>query len=183
MEVENNNQIAFLDTLLHQDINNHPVMTVYRKATHTDQYLAFDSHHHECVKSGLVRCLYHRVSNIVTKPRCTDTKKQHIQSAHMSNGYSKCFIQLIVKTKCKSTKTFKQYRAMALLAFIDGVCQQLQCRLVSQSICTVFSSNTTIQNYLVHPKDPTIPDRRDRIVHRIPSGSCNKVYIGRQADQ
>ena len=47
---------------------------------------------------------------------------------------------------------------------------------------TVFSSNTTIQNYLVHTKDPNNPDTRDRIMQRIPCGSCNKEYI-RETDR
>ena len=178
MEVENNNQIAFLDTLVHRDINNRLMTAVYIKPTHTDQYIIFDSNHPENVKSGVVRRLYDRASNIVTKPRCISTEKQHIQSALMSNGYSKSFIQRIVKTRRRSTKTFKKYRATAFLPFIDRISRQLRRRLESQGIRTVLSSNTTIWNYLVHPKDPLIPDRRDGIVHRIPCGSCNEVYIG-----
>ena len=154
MEVENNNQIVFLDTLVHRDTSNHLVTTVCRKPTHTDQYLAPDSHHPEYVKSGVVGCLYDRASNIVTKPRHTAAEKQHIQSALMSNGYSKSFIQRIVKTKRRSTKTFTEYRATAFLPFIDEVSHQLRRRPESQGIGSVFSSNATIRNHLVHPKDP-----------------------------
>ena len=95
-----------------------------------------------------------------------------------TNCYSKCFIQLIVKTKRKSTKTFKEYRATTYLPFIDGICQQLHHRLDSHGIRTVFSSNATIPNYLVHPNGPPIPDRRDGIVYGIPCKICNEVYIG-----
>ena len=154
VEVENNNQIAFLDALVHRDINNHLATSVYRNVIHTDQCLTFDSHHNKYVKSGVVGCLYDRAFSIVTKPRCTTTEKQHIQSALLSNGYSKSFIHRIVKTKRISNKTFKEHRTTAFLPFIDTVSQQLRRRLESQGICTVFSSNTTIQNYLVHRKDP-----------------------------
>ena len=118
----------------------------------------------------MVRCFY----DIVTKPRCTATEKQHIQSALMSNGYSKSYIQRIVKNKRNSTKMFQEYRATTFLLFIDEVSQQPHCRLYSHGNRTVFSSNTTIQNYLVHP----IPDTRDRNVYRIPCISCNKVNRG-----
>ena len=74
MDEKNNNQIVFLDTLVHRDINNHLVTTVYRKPTHIDQYLAIYCHHPEYIKSGVVGCLYDRASNIVTKPRCTATR-------------------------------------------------------------------------------------------------------------
>ena len=139
--------IAFLDTLVHRDINNHLVTTVYRKPIKTDQCLAFDTDHPEYVKSGVVKCPYDRASNIVNKPRCTDTEKQHILSTVMSNGYSKCFIQRIVKNKRISTKTFKEYRSTAFLPFIDGISQQLHRLLESQGIRTVFCSNVTIRNY------------------------------------
>ena len=33
MEVENNNQIAFLDTLVHRDIDNHLMTTAYSRPT------------------------------------------------------------------------------------------------------------------------------------------------------
>ena len=178
MEVKNNNQIAFLDMLVHRDINNHLVTTEYRKLTNTDQYLAFDSNHPEYIKSGVVRCLYDRATDIVTKPCCTVTEKRHIKSALMSNGYSKCSMKLIVKTKRISTKKSKEYRATAILPFIVGIAQQLRSRLESQGIRTVFSSNTTILIYLVHLKDPPFTDRSDGIVYGIPSGSCNEVYIG-----
>ena len=125
----------------------------------------------------MVRCLYDRSSNIVPKPRCTATEKQYAQSALMSNCYSKSFIQRIVKTKRKSTKTFKECRATAFLPFIDGISQQLCRRLDSQGI--TLSSAPIAQSGIIWSTHRTpIPDRRDKIVHRIPCGSCNKVYIG-----
>ena len=39
---------------------------VYMKPTHTDQYLAYDSHHPKSVKRGIVKCLYDRAKRVVT---------------------------------------------------------------------------------------------------------------------
>ena len=44
IELENNGQIAFLDTLVSRR-NGVVVIDVYRKPTHTDRYLDFSSHH------------------------------------------------------------------------------------------------------------------------------------------
>jgi len=41
-----------------------PPTTVYRKPTHTDQYLAYDSHHPQSVKRGIVKCLYDRTKHL-----------------------------------------------------------------------------------------------------------------------
>ena len=45
METENNNKIVFLDTLVIREPDGKLYTSVYRKLTHTDQYLAYDSHH------------------------------------------------------------------------------------------------------------------------------------------
>ena len=42
---EQNEQIPFLDTMIIRKPDNTVKLKVYRKSTHTDQYLAFDSHH------------------------------------------------------------------------------------------------------------------------------------------
>ena len=44
-EVEGNNQLSFLDVLLKKDEDGHISTSVYRKPTHTDQYLQYSSHH------------------------------------------------------------------------------------------------------------------------------------------
>ena len=41
--------------------------SVYRKPTHTDQYLAYDSHHPRSVKRGIVKCLYERAKGLVAR--------------------------------------------------------------------------------------------------------------------
>ena len=59
--------LAFLDTLL---VINEDVMTktwVYRKGTHTDQYLNFQSNHPLEHKGGVVKALAHRAKTVVSK--------------------------------------------------------------------------------------------------------------------
>ena len=52
MEIETDNTIPFLDTSVSRDSNGLLTTTVNRKPTHTDQYLAYDSHHAQSVKRG-----------------------------------------------------------------------------------------------------------------------------------
>ena len=58
MEIEEDNIILFLDTTASRDSDGLLTNTVYRKPTHTDQYLAYDSHHLQSVKRVIVKCLY-----------------------------------------------------------------------------------------------------------------------------
>ena len=60
METEKDNKLAFLDTAVLREPDGRLTTSVYRKPTHTDQYLAYDSHHPQSVKRGIVKCLYER---------------------------------------------------------------------------------------------------------------------------
>ena len=58
-EEEVDGKLPFLDTLLHRKNDGSLDISVYRKHTHTDQYLNFSSHHPRHVKKGIVSCLFH----------------------------------------------------------------------------------------------------------------------------
>ena len=51
METEKDNKLAFLDTAVLREPDGCLTTGVYRKPTHTDQYLAYDSHHPQSVKT------------------------------------------------------------------------------------------------------------------------------------
>ena len=57
-EPEKNGQIPFLDTLITRREDGSIKVLVYRKATHTDQYLSFQSHHPLQHKLAVIRTLY-----------------------------------------------------------------------------------------------------------------------------
>ena len=50
METEQESKIAFLDTSVSREPDGRLTTSVYRKPTHTDQYLVYDSHHPQSVK-------------------------------------------------------------------------------------------------------------------------------------
>ena len=57
MEEESNGELAFLDTLLKRN-NGEISVLVYRKPTHTDQYLQYSSHHQTSCKGSVVSSLF-----------------------------------------------------------------------------------------------------------------------------
>ena len=98
METEKDNRIPFLDTPVIRDSNGVLTTSVYRKPTHTDQYLAYDSHHPQSVKRGIVKCLYDRAKHLITKPSVISKEKKHLSSVLVSNGYPSSFIRKLTKT-------------------------------------------------------------------------------------
>ena len=69
--VEDNKEdvsIPFLDTIVKPEADGTLSITVYRKPTHTDQYLQWDSHHHLSAKFSVIQTLSHRATTVCSKP-------------------------------------------------------------------------------------------------------------------
>ena len=64
MEVEENESIPFLDLLIYKRLDGSLGHKVFRKKTHTDNYLDADSHHHPAQKLGIINTLAIRASRI-----------------------------------------------------------------------------------------------------------------------
>ena len=67
--------------------------SVYRKKTHTDRYLYFDSHYPNQHKASVVRTLYSRANAIPTQASDIVKEQKHLYATlHEWNGYPKPFI-------------------------------------------------------------------------------------------
>ncbi|XP_041463894.1 uncharacterized protein LOC121414914 [Lytechinus variegatus] len=174
LETEQGGKLAFLDMLVQRHEGGKLSTSVYRKPTHTDLYIPYDSHHDKSVKKGLVKCLFDRAARIITHPPELPKERAHIRVPLYSNGYPRRFIKNTFKKKQppRDQKVFKN---------IDGLSQQLKRRLEGHGIRTVFRSDTTIHKQLVHPKDPIPDHRRDGVVYNIPCQGCDGSYIGETA--
>ena len=93
MEIEKDNTIPFLDSFKgFRRSSHHQTAKVYRNPTHTDQYLAYDSHHPQSVKRGIIKCLYNRAKHLTTKPSVISEEKKHLLSVLVSNGSPFSFV-------------------------------------------------------------------------------------------
>ena len=59
-KMETEGKLPFLDVLLQRDPDGSISTTVFRKATHTDRYLDFMSHHPLALKLAVVKTLHSR---------------------------------------------------------------------------------------------------------------------------
>ena len=117
MESEKDNELAFLDTAVLRELDGRITTSVYRKPTHTDHHLAYDSHHPQSVKRGIVKCLYERAKRLVTKPSVISEEKKHLSSVLVSNGYPFSFLQKLTKTgkPNNSAEPANEFKATAVL--------------------------------------------------------------------
>ena len=82
--VEDNKEdgsIPFLDTIVKPEADGSLSITVYRKPTHTDQYLQWDSHHHISAKFSVIHTISHRAKTVCSKPELLQQEKDHLRKA------------------------------------------------------------------------------------------------------
>lgn len=98
VEEEKDGSIAFLDTMTSRNPDGTIKTSVYRKATHTDKYLQFNSHHPTQHKRSVARTLLDRAKNIPSTDADKLSEVQHVVDALKINGYTDQFIR-----SCQST--------------------------------------------------------------------------------
>ena len=73
--------LPFFDTLITIQPDNILSTTVYRKPTHTDQYLHWDSNHHITAKQSVFNTLAHRTMTVSSTQDSMDKELDHIKTA------------------------------------------------------------------------------------------------------
>ena len=80
-ESRDDGSIPFLDILIIPGREGKLETTVYRKPTHTDLYLQWDSHHNIPAKYSVIGTLLHRAKTICSSPQHLQKEEQHLTSA------------------------------------------------------------------------------------------------------
>ena len=96
MEEGSNGELAFLDTLLKRN-NGQISVLVYRKPTHTDQYLHYSSHHHTSYKESVVSSLFNRVYSIIRNKDDIHKENARIKQVLKENGHQESIINKIFR--------------------------------------------------------------------------------------
>ena len=99
--------IAFLDMLITPDVNGRLNTSVYRKETHTDQYLHWDSHHAITSKYSVVGTLFHRARTVSSTPVQLQKEEKHLYQSLRRCKYPDWAINR-VKLKSHSTHLKKK---------------------------------------------------------------------------
>ena len=93
LEREKDRHLPFLDLNVSRGVQGNLKTSVYRKPTHTDKYLAFDSHHPICHKKSVGKTLLRRAD---CPPSSLDSKagvRKYVSKVLKANGYTKTFLR------------------------------------------------------------------------------------------
>ena len=181
-EDEENNSMPFLDAKFTRKEDGSVKSTVYRKKTHTDQYLNFASHHPKHQKLGVVRTLMHRCETITSEEGDKKEEVEHLREALRVCGYPSWALNKVTDS-CKKKKNKKKtndrnYRSQVVIPYVEGVSERVHRVLKKYGVATAMLPHTTLRRLLVHPKDKVELEEQGELVYQIPCKNCGAEYIG-----
>ena len=160
-EEEKEGKMPFLDTLIVRREDGSVKLLVYRKSTHTDQYLNFKSHHPLHQKLGVVRTLLDRCNKIVTEDQDKAEEVNNIKRALNQCGYTDWSLKRVKqqmetpkpKKERKNKSDGNKSRGMVTIPYVEGISERIAGTFKSYNISSGMKPHCTLRNMLVHPKD------------------------------
>ena len=185
MEEESNGELAFLDTLLKRN-NGEISISVYRRPTHTDQYLHYSSHHQTSRKEKFVSFLLNRAYAIITDKDDLHKENARIKQVLKENGYRESIINKISRRitnnhslpqsqQLTQATDIQEEQIRIILPYVQGIFDKLRNILRSHKMRSTFYSEMTLRELLCKPKDQVATEDKNNIVYEINGSNCQAV--------
>ena len=187
IEHERNGQIAFLDALRSRN-NGTITTTVYRKPTHTDRYLDYNSHHDKQHKISVATTLLQRAQQI---PSTTENKfNRHYESTEYPQVLLSNIRKRIERKQNDSVpspeilaREFFELvdpikNSHAVLPYIKGITEPITRILKKHNIRVSNKPVKTLQQEFPSPKDRPEAHKTNDVVYQIKCKDCTWSYIG-----
>ena len=164
--------LPFLDTLVTIQPDNTLSTSVYRKPTHTDQYLHWDSNHHITAKHSVYNTLAHRAKTVSSTQDSLDQELLHIKTAlqlcqfpnwvlnqwehsfkhpsHTSNNNNNNS-----NNPSNNQDHNNKYKATIVVPYIPKTADRFKRICKGKNIQIHFKGTNTLRTTLVNPKDKT----------------------------
>ena len=183
-----NNQgvFPFLDTFPRPS-GNEIITSVYRKPTHTDRYLDFNSNHPKSAKCAVVRALTDRAKNVCSSPELLAEEMDHLGKVLRYNNYP----TWIIKQEGRSNsltgglidpETGNEVKKTIFISapYFPGISKSFKQLFRYTHIQVCFKGQSTIKSVLMHPKDKIDSSLKKDIVYQWPCTNlgCKSSYIG-----
>ena len=181
VELEKDNMLAMLDVMIHRNQNGTLYFTVYRKPTHTNQYLNFQSHQPLQHKLGVVRTLRDRADRAVTNEEDKHKEYNTIKESLAVAGYPEwTWGESASKKKLtRNTPHVNTSRNLRItLPYIQGTSEAIARHMRKNGIQVHFKPHVKLRNLLVAPKDKTVLRKKCNTVYHIKCNDCDAHYVG-----
>ena len=147
-------------------------MQVYRKATHTNKYLAFDSHHPVQHKRSVVSTL------IPSSEALRTEETSNVQDSLQVNGYPTKFIENAAQPRSGPQSHHPDPAGLAVVPYVQGISDRVKRTLQHFNIRTAFKPIRTLASVFKKQKDRPSEEKIAGIVYRVECKDCDFSYIG-----
>ena len=180
--------LPFLDILITPDEEGRLETTVYRKPTHTDQYLQLDSHHPISSKYSVVGTLYHRAKTICSNNQRLQQEDDHLTKALGNCNYPRWALNRVKirmnnaahKKKNRTTQQNNTPKPYITVPYYRGLSESVKKKCSNYGVQVYFKGGTTIKNLLMAPKDKDPMMKKSGVIYSYKCGrvECEEEYIG-----
>ena len=178
--------LPFLDILITPDEEGRLETTVYRKPTHTDQYLQWDSHHPISSKYSVVGTLYHRAKTICSNNQRLQ-QEEHLTKALGNCNYPRWALNRVkirinnpAQKKNRTTQENNIPKPYVTVPYYRGLSESVKKKCSNYGVQVYFKGGTTIKNLLMAPKDKDPMMKKSGVIYSYKCGrvQCDEEYIG-----
>ena len=143
-ERESDAQLAFLDVLVIRNPGRTLATSVYRKPTHTDRYLDFQSHHPIAHKIAVIRTLNHQAKNLPSTPTAIAEEEQRVAQALKKNGYPRKVIEQQTHHSSPPSQDTTPPNAYVTIQYVKNTSESIRRILAPLGIRTSFQPINTL---------------------------------------
>ena len=127
LEREKNRHFPLLYLNVYREKQGNLGTSVYRKPTHIDKYLAFDSQHPICHKKSVAKTLIRKADCLSSSLDSKAEERKDVSNVLKANGYTKTFLRNCRKPVTTSSTPGKREPAtgFAVIPYIQGVTEPI----------------------------------------------------------
>ena len=163
--------------------------TVYRKPTHTDLYLQWDSNHTVSSKYSVVGTLHHRAQTICSSPELLQEEEKHLQQALTRCKYPAWVLNRVkIKVKATANKNSRGTKNSGnnniqkphmVIPYYKWISESIKKTCSKHGVQVYFKGGNTMKNLLVAPKDQDTIQKKSRVIYRYKCDrvECDEEYI------
>ena len=182
--------VPFLDMLVIPDEEGRLKTTVYRKPTHTNQYLHWDSHHAIPSKYSMIGTLFHRAKTICSGPTQLQEEEEHLYNTLKKCKYATWALNRVkLRNQTPAPKKKNNNRNSnpnnnrdqnphITVPYHQGLSESFKRTCKKYDIEVHLKGGPTIKNLLMTPKDKDPILKRSGVIYRFKSNrvECDGEY-------
>ena len=135
-------KISFLDTEGSLK-NNELEINLFRKKTHTDQYLNFNSNHHISQKLGIISTMRHRINTLITTNEGKMDEERRLKKMMRINNYPKWTLK--ERKKNEATRNDKPVTTICI-PYINNTSEKIAREYKKYNIKTIYKPTTKLKS-------------------------------------